>query len=325
MRTIFWSAVLGLVVGVRGNAQVQQSRLQAAPFCVNALEDVANPSQCLQGSTTPTPGMFLPLGPEWFVDPAGNVGLGNEAPHKRLVIGDPLDPTLQDRVVVYTNDTAYFADLLNPSHPEGVGQSLITLLTMDPLQVGHTNQIRLGFWGNTGGQPFVDPRFYCAIEAIVEDPSAAEEKAGLRFLTPNGPNCHEKERMRIDHSGNVGIGTHDPEHPLHMASGAHVTVGGVWTDACSRKWKTAIQDLSEDEALSTLQNLRPRRFVYRVDPSEPMVGFIAEEVPGLVANKSRDGLSAMEIAGVLTKVMQKQAREIEQLRQDLASLRAGEE
>ena len=49
--------------------------------------------------------------------------------------------------------------------------------------------------------------------------------------------------------GKVGIGTPNPTFPLHMASGAHVTEGGVWTNASSRALKTRIKDLPEPEAL----------------------------------------------------------------------------
>ena len=42
-------------------------------------------------------------------------------------------------------------------------------------------------------------------------------------------------RVHITATGNVGIGTTSPTHPLEMASGAFVTTGGVWTNASSRE------------------------------------------------------------------------------------------
>lgn len=38
-------------------------------------------------------------------------------------------------------------------------------------------------------------------------------------------------------NANVGIGTLNPQYPLHMVSGAHVTVGGMWTNASDRNLK----------------------------------------------------------------------------------------
>ena len=113
--------------------------------------------------------------------------------------------------------------------------------------------------------------------------------------------------------GNVGIGTMSPNYPLEMGSGAHVTVGGVWTDASSREYKENIRDLTIEEAKTALEKLEPTKFNYKVDKEEEYIGFIAEDVPGLVASKDRKGLSPMDIVAVLTKVVQQQQKEIEEL------------
>ncbi len=49
-------------------------------------------------------------------------------------------------------------------------------------------------------------------------------------------------------SVNPGIGQTSPQHPLHMGSGAHVTTGGVWTNASSRDYKENIRELTAIEA-----------------------------------------------------------------------------
>jgi hypothetical protein len=51
------------------------------------------------------------------------------------------------------------------------------------------------------------------------------------------------------------------------------------------------------------------------------VGFIAEEVPDLVAMKNRKGLSSMDIVAVLTKVVQEQQKTISTLREELDELK----
>jgi hypothetical protein len=114
--------------------------------------------------------------------------------------------------------------------------------------------------------------------------------------------------------GNVGIGTMSPNHPLEMASGAHVTSAGVWTNASSREYKENIRDLSYDEAKFALSLLKPTKFNYKVDKDDDYLGFIAEDVPDLVATKDRKGLSSMDIVAVLTKVVQMQQKEIEELK-----------
>ena len=121
------------------------------------------------------------------------------------------------------------------------------------------------------------------------------------------------DRMTIDRDGNVGIGVARPAHPMHLASGAHVTAGGVWTNSSSRARKENIEDLTADEALAALVALQPVQFNYKTETDEKYVGFIAEDVPELVATGERDSLSTMDIVAVLTKVIQEQQRRIDEL------------
>ena len=113
-------------------------------------------------------------------------------------------------------------------------------------------------------------------------------------------------RMTINGAGNIGMGVTSPVHPLQMASGAVVTAGGVWTNASSRDYKENIKDLSSKEAALTLASLTPVTYNYKVDKGQAHVGFIAEDVPDLVATKDRKGLSPMDIVAVLTKVVKEQ-------------------
>lgn len=125
------------------------------------------------------------------------------------------------------------------------------------------------------------------------------------------------DRITIDGDGNVGIGRERPTQPLQMASGAHVTVGGVWTNNSSKKDKENIAALTAEEALKVLAALEPVRFNYRADSADEYIGFIAEDVPDLVASKDRQGLSAMDIVAVLTKVVQAQQEQIDELEAQL--------
>jgi hypothetical protein len=133
--------------------------------------------------------------------------------------------------------------------------------------------------------------------------------------TPTG-----SPRLTIIGNGNVGIGTQTPAYPLHMASGARVTTGGVWTNASSREYKENIESLGTGEALTTLASLDPVKFNYKADVSEKHLGFIAEDVPELVATKDRKGLSPMDIVAVLTKVVQELKAENEAMKQRLLLL-----
>jgi hypothetical protein len=142
--------------------------------------------------------------------------------------------------------------------------------------------------------------------------------SGYRVITrsgcPVGTACTPTTRMIINYSGQVGFGI-APSYPLHMASGAHVTAGGNWIDASSRDYKDDIAELGADAAVKTLAGLNPVTFKYKTGEDERHVGFIAEDVPELVATKDRKGMSPMDVVAVLTKVVKEQQEAIQEQQQ----------
>ncbi len=110
-----------------------------------------------------------------------------------------------------------------------------------------------------------------------------------------------------------------PSYPLHMASGAHVTAGGVWTNASSRDLKENIRDISVEEALEALAQLAPKKYNYKTDKEEEYLGFIAEEVPELVATNDRKSMSPMDVVALLTIIVQQQQEKIESLETRLSA------
>jgi hypothetical protein len=135
------------------------------------------------------------------------------------------------------------------------------------------------------------------------------------YMNIDAPNV----AFSIGSGGFVGFGVF-ADYPLHMASGAHVTSGGVWTNASSREYKQDIKSLTKDDAVETLTALQPVQFRYKTDPKEKHVGFIAEDVPDLVASTDRKGMSAMDVVAVLTKVVQDQQKTIAELSRKVAAL-----
>jgi hypothetical protein len=158
------------------------------------------------------------------------------------------------------------------------------------------------------------------------DPMATPPNPSLRFATAN------VQRMIIDNEGYLGLGdgAFNPAHPIHVqATGARLTTGGIWTDGSSRGIKQDIEPLAEDDARAALAALTPVRYASRLDPTERHVGFIAEDVPDLVASPDRQSLSPMDIVAVLTRVvqeqqlqMQDQQRLVREQQAALAELRA---
>jgi hypothetical protein len=107
--------------------------------------------------------------------------------------------------------------------------------------------------------------------------------------------------------------TYGHDHAIHHWSGAHLTNSGAWVNASSRKNKDNIQNLDLHDAYSALDQLDPVTFTYKIEPDEKQVGFIAEDVPELVAINDRTGVSTIDIVGVLTKVVKDQEKRIKQL------------
>ena len=140
------------------------------------------------------------------------------------------------------------------------------------------------------------------------------------FTAPNNTTQVGTPRLTIKGNGYVGIGTQSPAYPLHMASDARVTTGGVWTDASSREYKENIKELSANKAAETLKGLNPVEFNYKVDKEEGYVGFIAEDVPELVATRDRKGLSPMDIVALLTKVVKEQQRVAQEQQKTISEL-----
>ncbi|HYK04701.1 MAG TPA: tail fiber domain-containing protein [Thermoanaerobaculia bacterium] len=123
----------------------------------------------------------------------------------------------------------------------------------------------------------------------------------------------------IDTTGSIGLGVVSPLYQIHHSSGARLDAGN-WVNASSRAAKQDIHQLDGDAAFDALKALQPVTFAYKVNPAESHVGFIAEDVPDLVATSDRTGLSSMDVVAVLTKVLQEQQRTIEDLQTRLQQL-----
>jgi len=131
--------------------------------------------------------------------------------------------------------------------------------------------------------------------------------------TPDSTLC-----LKSEGEGRVGIGTWSPQAKLHVEGNAFVL--GNLEVGSSREYKENIQTLQAKEAIDALRELRPVRFNYKIDPNEESIGFIAEEVPDLVATNSRKSLSTMDVVAVLAKVAQEQQKVIEQLSHKIVDL-----
>jgi len=140
---------------------------------------------------------------------------------------------------------------------------------------------------------------------IIRDVNHEGDPFIIRTLAPN-------YSLVVDGTGRIGLGVSAPLYQIHHSSGARLDAGS-WINASSRAVKQDIHDLDGTAAVDAFKRLQPVTFAYKEKPAETRVGFIAEDVPSLVATADRKGLSAMDIVAVLTKVVQEQQRTIDDL------------
>ncbi len=211
-----------------------------------------------------------------FVGTSGNIGMGTAVP----------------QVIV---NTAAVGRILNVRSDTNSGRVVVQgqvggLLELVDLSAG-ANRKNFRMFSRAG---------FARFQVVKDDQSAASVNNVMAFDMSNG---------------NVGLKVNSPAYPLHLASGAYCTAGGVWTNASSREFKQDIQPITSAQARDTVRALQPVGFRYKNEPEERYVGFIAEDVPELVATHDRQSLAPMDIVGVLTKVVQDQDRQLDEQRQ----------
>jgi len=127
--------------------------------------------------------------------------------------------------------------------------------------------------------------------------------------------------------GHVGINNTSPGYAFVVGTNGAYCDGGVWFDGSSREYKEDILALTTEEAVQAFNKLEPVKYKYKENKDETYLGFIAEDVPDLVATNERKGLSPMDMVAVLTKVVQEQMmvnqeqqKEISELKEKIAKL-----
>ena len=136
------------------------------------------------------------------------------------------------------------------------------------------------------------------------------------IVTPSVKFGLDNQQSWFNGGGNFGINNTNPLYPLHMASGARVTAGGVWTNASDIAKKTDISELNY--GLAEVMRLLPKSYKYKADDS-PSIGFIAQEIetviPEVVSGEDGDkGVAYGLMTAVLVKAVQEQQSEIDELK-----------
>ena len=141
-------------------------------------------------------------------------------------------------------------------------------------------------------------------------------------------------------SNGIGIQNPNPLFPIHHASGARLTIGGVWTNASSRSLKTAFEAIDPLAVLDKVADLPVQGWRYKVeDASTRHIGPVAEDFQRLfglgdgesIGTVDANGVALAAIQGLVQKMDKALAKmdqavaakdaEIAELRQELRSLK----
>jgi hypothetical protein len=127
-------------------------------------------------------------------------------------------------------------------------------------------------------------------------------------------------RFRVKENLIMEIFGETATNQIEMFGGGNYSAG-KWNDASSRELKEQIKTLSTSEAVEALEELQPVKFHYKKNKNEEHVGFIAEDVPELVANANRKSLSSMDIVAVLTTVVKEQQKSLKEQQKAISQLK----
>ncbi len=238
----------------------------------------------------------------FVVQDTGNVGVGTAAPAAQIHAVSQTSASSRG-IITEQNSTDAAAGVLQFRKSRGTNAAPTAVATNDYLATFHAQ----GYDGAAYQIP-------ASLTFQVDGPVAAGSvPTGMQVITGSAATGGNRAtRLVVTSSGRVGIGTTAPAHLIQLSGGAY-SDGAVWTDASSRTLKENIENLSADKAMDALKNLNPVVYNYKTDTEQKHVGFIAEDVPDLVAMKDRKSLTPMDIVAVLTKVVQEQSKTIDAL------------
>ena len=172
------------------------------------------------------------------------------------------------------------------------------------------NNLRIGFVDTSASGSFPTRDWEVTINDSIN--------GGLEYFAVKDMGAGTTPFLIAGATGYVGIGTTTPIQKLHVEGNAYVS--GNMEIGSSRLLKNNIKVLESEAAFKTLGALQPVTFNRKTDPDDELVGFIAEDLPDLVATKSGKTINPVDIVAVLTKVIQEQEKTIGELSRRVEAL-----
>jgi hypothetical protein len=261
-----------------------------------------------------------------YVDDDGQVGIGTSGPVFELHIkeGDTPSVRLHQSTAygwpeqiwdVGGNETSFF--IRDGTHAARLPFRIEPETPSSTLCLKSDGKVGIGTWS---------PAYALEVETTGENAAIVAERTSGALCYINATSTHgnfgtttnHPLRLMVDNDWVLRLNT---DESLDMSTGAECTTDGEWVSASSREYKENIKSLTVDEAMDTLGKLNPVTFNYKGNKTKKDAGFIAEDVPELVATKSRKNLGTMDIVAVLTKVVQAQQKMVQEQQKTISELK----
>ncbi|WP_238652814.1 tail fiber domain-containing protein [Paenibacillus piscarius] len=135
------------------------------------------------------------------------------------------------------------------------------------------------------------------------------DSAWIKYYPTSGENCV----LDIGVSNDAGDRIY-----LHASGGVYANGSMYWWS--SRELKDNIADIPVREAKQLLEGLNPVSFQYKGGTKQRTLGFIAEEVPAVLADPEQRAISGMDIIAVLTSVLKDQQKAMARMQHQIDTL-----
>ncbi len=268
-----------------------------------------------------------------YVDDGGRVGFGTSTPVTDLHVKSGNTPTLRleqdgssgfspQTFDVAGNETNFFIrDATNgstlPFRIQPDAPSNVLTLKSD-------GKIGMGTWGPSYPVHLLTNSSTNA-EILAERSGGAQAQLGAAAsLAYFGARTNNEVRFQVNSDWRLRLNPTSNSKVLEVrlgSGGGAYSDGTDWFPSSSREVKENINSLTYDKALQALNGLNPVTYNYKINKKEERVGFIAEDVPELVAVNGKKHLNSMDIVAVLTKVVQQQQKTIAELKKEIAELK----
>ena len=214
-------------------------------------------------------------------------------------------------------------------------------ITSSGAQIVFYNNANQPFWINMNNNNNTG-RFICGVEGPANT-TFTGSSANSAFFGSNAGDLHILSngsiQQTIKSTGNIGIGTATPAVQFHTTGGVRFAglatsgtstytvkadaTGNLWYDSSDESYKKNISAIPY--GIAAVMQLNPVAYNF-VEDDEPDLGFIAQDIYNIIpeltytAQDGKFGVKYDKLVSVLTKAIQEQQAQIEQLKQRITQL-----